>query len=152
MSHVVRLERIPSRPLAVVRRRAPSHELAKLVPAACGEVWSVVRSQRLTGAGRHVSVYLDGEINLEVGVELDGPFTGHADVVASGTPAGLVAGTTHVGPYAQLARAHEAVRRWCTDNGHRLAGPSWEIYGHWLDEWNEHPERIVTDVFYLIDE
>ena len=31
-----------------------------------------------------------------------------------------------------------------------LAGPNWEIYGHWVDEWNRDPSKIRTDVFYLI--
>src|SRR2546421_12587294 len=71
MEYDVRLEQLSSRPLAVVRRRAGQHELSKVVPDACGAVWSVVRSQQVAGAGRHVAVYLDCQINLEVGVELD---------------------------------------------------------------------------------
>src|SRR5262245_27716566 len=150
MEYVVRLEQLSSRPLAVVRRRAASHELSKVVPDACGTVWNVIRSQQVSGAGRHVAVYLDGQINLEVGVELDGPFTGHGEVVASATPPGLVATTTHYGPYGQLHAAHETIRRWCGDNGHTLMGPNWEIYGHWEDEWNSDPTKIRTDVFYLL--
>jgi hypothetical protein len=139
MDYVVRLEQYSGCPLAVVRRRGASHELSRVVPDACGTVWNVIRSQRVSGAGRHVAIYLDGQINLEVGVELDGPFTGHGEVVASATPPGLVATTTHY-----------AIRRWCANNGHTLAGPNWEIYGHWEDEWNSDPSRICTDVFYLL--
>jgi len=57
MEYVVRLERLGGRPLAVVRRRAAAHELAKVVPGACGTVWNVIRSQQVPGAGRHVAVY-----------------------------------------------------------------------------------------------
>jgi hypothetical protein len=150
MEYAVRLEQNSGRPLAVVRRLAASHELSKVVPDACGTVWNVIRSQRVSGAGRHVAVYLDGQINLEVGVELDGPFSGHGEVVASAIPPGLVATTTHLGPYRLLHEAHEAIRRWCANNGYTLAGPNWEIYGHWEDEWNRDPSRIRTDVFYLL--
>jgi effector-binding domain-containing protein len=150
MTHAVRLEQRDSCPLAVVRRRASSHELSKVVPEACGTVWNVVRSQRITGAGRHVALYLDGEINLEVGVELAAPFAGHGEVVGSATPAGTVATTVHFGPYGRLHEAHKAICQWCADHGHTLAGPSWEIYGHWIDEWNSNPSRIRTDVFYLL--
>src|SRR5262245_32314777 len=150
MEYVIRLEQHTSRPLAVVRRRAGPQELAKVVPDACGTVWRVVRAQQVPGAGRHVAVYLDDQINLEVGVELDAPFAGHGEVVGSTTPAGLVAATTHYGPYGLLHEAHEAIRRWCGNNGHTLAGPNWEIYGHWKDEWNSDPTKIVTDVFYLL--
>src|SRR5262245_36951022 len=150
MDYVVRLERLSARPLAVVRRRAVSHELSKVVPAACGTVWNVIRSQQVSGAGRHVAVYLDCQINLEVGVELDGPFAGHGEVVVSATPPGLVATTTHFGPYQQLHQAHEAIRNWCAANGQVLAGPGWEGYGHWKDEWNSDPTKIRTAVFCLI--
>src|SRR5438105_12496758 len=129
MEYVVRLEQLGSRPLAVVRRRAKQHELSKVVPDACGTVWAVVRAQQVPGAGRHVAVYLDCQINLEVGVELDAPFAGFGEVVGSATPPGLVATTTHYGPYGLLHKAHEAIRRWCGDKGHTFAGPSWEIYG-----------------------
>jgi effector-binding domain-containing protein len=150
MEYVVRVEQQSGHRLAVVRRRAAPQELPKVVPAACGTVWNVIRSQQIPGAGRHVAVYLDGQIDLEVGVELDSPFAGHGEVVASTTPSGLVATTTHYGPYGRLHEAHEAIKRWCGDNGYTLAGPNWEIYGHWKDEWNRDPSKICTDVFYLL--
>jgi effector-binding domain-containing protein len=150
MEYAVRLEQLGSRPLAVVRRRARLQKLSKVVPDACGTVWGIVRAQRIPGAGRHVAVYLDGQINLEVGVELDAPFAGHGEVVGSATPAGLVATTTHYGPYGQLHGAHGAIHSWCQNNGYTLAGPNWEIYGHWKDEWNSDPTKICTDVFYLL--
>lgn len=152
MEYEVRLQRVSSRPLAVVQRRARLHELSKVVPDACGTVWGVVRAQQVPGAGRHVAVYLDNQINLEVGVELDAPFGGFGEVVGSATPAGLVATTTHYGPYGRLHEAHEAIRRWCGENGHTLAGPNWEIYGHWIDEWNSDPSKITTDIYYLLVE
>jgi effector-binding domain-containing protein len=150
MEYNVHLEQLGSRPLAIVLRRASSQELSKVVPDACGTVWNVVRSQNISGAGRHVAVYLDCQINLEVGVELEAPFAGFGDVVGSSTPAGLVATTTHYGPYQLLHAAHDAIRLWCAKNSHKLAGPNWEIYGHWKDEWNSDPAKIVTDVYYLI--
>jgi effector-binding domain-containing protein len=150
MDYEVRLEQVGSQPLAVVRRRASSKELAKVVPDACGLVWSVVRVKKIAGAGRHVAIYWDGRINLEVGVELEAPFAGHGEVVGSATPAGTAATTTHFGPYDRLHEAHQAIRRWCADHGHELAGPNWEIYGHWADEWNNDPTKIRTDVSYLM--
>jgi effector-binding domain-containing protein len=150
MEYVVRLERLGARRLAVVRRRAAPDELAKVVPDACGTVWNVIRAQQVSGAGRHVAVYLDDQINLEVGVELDGPFAGHGEVVVSATPSGLVATTTHWGPYHLLHKAYEAIRQWCAANGQVLAGPDWEVYGHWQDEWNSDPGKICTEVFCLL--
>ena len=151
MDYTIRLEQHTGRPLAVVRRRAQLQDLSTVVPAACGTVWNVVRAQQIAGAGRHVAVYLDDQINLEVGVELDAPFGGYGEVVDSSTPSGLVAVTTHYGPYGRLHEAHEAIRLWCVNNGHVPAGPNWEIYGHWQNEWNSDPTKITTDVFYLLN-
>ncbi|MBN9121476.1 MAG: GyrI-like domain-containing protein [Planctomycetes bacterium] len=150
MEYAVRLVQLDSRPLAVVRRCAGAHELSRVVPDACGTVWNVVRARQIPGAGRHVAVYLDDRINLEVGVELEAPFEGYGEVVGSATPAGPAAVTTHYGPYALLGAAHEAVHRWCAGTGYALAGVRWEVYGHWEDEWNGDPSQITTEVFYLL--
>ena len=151
MEYEVRLAQLGSRPLAVVRRQASGQELSKVVPDACGTVWSVVRSQQIKGAGRHVALYLDEEINLEVGVELETPLeTQYGEVAGSSTPSGMVATTVHFGPYHHLHEAHQAIRQWCAQRAYTLAGPNWEIYGHWTDEWNSDPSKIRTDVFYLL--
>ena len=150
-SYAVQLRRLESIPLAVIRRQASASELARVVPECCGLVWEVVRAQQVR-AGRHVAIYWDGSVRLEVGVELLGPFAEHGDVVRSATPAGTVASATHLGPYAGLVAAHDAVRRWCKANNHRRAGPNWEIYGHWQAEWNANPSLIRTDVYHLLSD
>jgi hypothetical protein len=151
MEYDVRIEDLARiRPLAVIRRRAGAGELARVVPEACGAVWNVIRAQKVAGAGRHVAVYLDGEINLEIGVELDAPFAGFDEVIGSALPSGRIATAAHLGPYDQLGRAHQAIRDWCVANGHALAGPNWEIYGHWREAWNSDPSQIRTDVYYLL--
>jgi hypothetical protein len=150
MEYVIRLEQHTGQPLAVVRRRASLQQLANVVPAACGTVWTVMRGQPDAGAGRHVAIYWDDQINLEVGVEVAKPFAGLGEVIGSSTPSGLVATTTHYGPYNRLHEAHEAIVQWCANNGHKLAGPDWEVYGHWTDECNSDPTKIRTDVFYLL--
>jgi effector-binding domain-containing protein len=135
--------------VAVVRRQASASELSRLVPECCGLVWNAVRAQQ-GRAGRHVAIYWDRSIRLEVGVELDGPFTEQGEVIRSATPAGPVAWVTHLGPYSGLGVSHDAIRRWCGANNRRLAGPNWEIYGHWQSEWNANPSQIRTDVYYLL--
>jgi len=150
-SYVVEVQQRESVPLAVVRRQARQDELSRLIPACCGLVWEAVKAQR-TKAGRHVAIYWDDSIRLEVGVELQGLFVDDGEVVCSATPAGAVASTTHFGPYGGLGAAHDAIHRWCAANGRQLSGPSWEIYGHWDQAWDADPSRIRTDVFYLLKE
>src|SRR5258706_16120607 len=88
MDYDNRIEQVASIPRAVVRLRAGFAELARVVPEACGGVWKVVQSQKIAGAGRHVALYLDDVINLEVGVEMAAPFAGDGDVIGSALPAG----------------------------------------------------------------
>jgi len=155
MTHDVRTETLlAQRPLAVVRRQATIAQLSKVVPEACGLVWKALRAYGVTGAGRHIAVYLDANVdvlNVEVGVELAAPLGAPVgEVVASAVPAGTVATATHMGPYPTLSRTHQAIRDWCKAHRHDLAGPNWELYGHWLDEWNQDASKIRTDVFYLL--
>ena len=145
----VRLEQVPSVPLAVIRRTAKPAELSRVVPECCGLVWNAVRAQQAR-AGRNVAVYLDGAIGLEVGVELLGPFVEQGEVVQSATPGGLVATVTHYGPYGGLGAAHDAIHAWCSANQRTLLGPSWEIYGHWQREWDSDPSQIRTDICYRV--
>jgi effector-binding domain-containing protein len=153
MSYTVKVERITSRPIAVVRRRVALGELSKVVPEACGLVWKTVKAAQVKDAGRHVAVYRDaggGLLDIEVGVEVGEAFPGRGEVVGSAIPAGEAATVTHLGPYGKLGEAHEAIRQWCAAQGRALAGVNWEIYGHWQDEWNNAPSMIRTDIFYLL--
>ena len=148
-SPAVQFDQLNSVPLAVIQRQASASELSRLVPQCCGLVWNAVRAQKAR-AVRHVAIYWDGSIRLEVGVELYGPFAEEGEVVHSATPAGPVAWTTHFGPYSGPGAAHDAVRQWCRAKNRELAGPNREIYGHWQSERNTNPSQIRTDIYYLL--
>jgi effector-binding domain-containing protein len=139
-------------PTAVIRSRVRAPELPKFVPAACGEVWSFIRSAGLPRPGRHLVLYLDAQGSVEVGAEVSEPFAGNDRVHCSQLPAGRVVTTIHFGPYARLSEAHAAIRGWCAEHGHRCSGISWELYGHWEESWNTDSSKIRTDVFYLLDD
>ena len=147
---MIEVRELVSVPLAVIHRRADSHDLARLVPECCGRVWSALQAQGVRG-GRHVAVYWDDAIHVSIGVEALGPFREEGELIADATPSGEIASTTFLGPYAMLGAAHDAVLAWCHANGRRVAGPRWELYGHWEREWDAHPERIRTDVCYLLE-
>jgi effector-binding domain-containing protein len=145
------IQLMDSKPIttAVIRTRVPAQELPKFVPAACGEVWSFVRSAGLWRPGRHLALYLNDGF-VEVGAEVSEPFTGNERIHCSQLPGGTVATATHFGPYGRLGDAHTAIREWCAGNRHRSSGISWEIYGHWEESWNTDPSKIRTDIFHLL--
>lgn len=136
---------------AVIRSRVSAGELARFVPAACGEVASFLRSSGGPRWGRHVALYLDSGW-VEVGAEVSEPFEGNERVRLSELPAGRVATLSHFGPYRGLGEAHREIRQWCAAREYRLAGRFWEIYGHWEESWNADPARIRTDVFHLLQD
>ena len=148
---MVQLTHVDSTPLAVVRRRVRRAELSTVVPPCWGMVGDFLRAHVVT-AGRHGALYLNDQIDLAVGVEIGEAFDAQSGVTLSSTPAGVAVSATHFGPYQGLGAAHEAIHAWCAANDSELAGPSWEIYGHWQPEWNADASRIRTDVFYKVRE
>jgi effector-binding domain-containing protein len=150
MPYEVKMTHVEAIPTAVIRSRVPASELSKFVPAACGEVWSFIRSAGLPRPGRHVALYLEGGV-VEVGAEVSEPFVGNERVHYSQLPPGHVVTATHFGPYQHLGDAHSHICQWCAEHGHRLSKTCWEIYGHWDESWNSDPSRIRTDVFHLLE-
>src|SRR2546430_13339925 len=113
MRYQIELTHSKSIHTAVIRGRVRATELPRFVPAACGEVWSFVRSAGLPKPGRHVALYLgDGQGSVEVGAEVSAPFPGSERVHCSQLPAGRVATAVHFGPYERLGAAHAAIREW----------------------------------------
>lgn len=150
MSQAVSLVRQTAIRTAVIQAKVPRMELARFVPAACGEVWSYVRSAGLMKPGRHVALYGEEEGYVEVGVEIGEAFDGNGRVCCSALPTGVAAAAIHFGAYNRLGEAHVAVREWCAEHGHRVSGVCWEVYDHWQDRWNTDPSLIRTDVFHLL--
>lgn len=150
MSYEIKLANTETIFTAVIRSCVQPKELSKFVPAACGEVWSFIRSAGLPRPGRHVALYLEAGW-VEVGAEVAERCPGNDRVHCSHLPAGCVATTTHFGPYAHLGEAHSQIRQWCEEQGHRRSKICWEIYGHWDESWNADPSRIRTDVFHLLE-
>ena len=151
MKYDIRLETIAHpRPTAVVRRRASQRDVPKVIPEACGVVWKIVRAQQIPApAGTSRFIWTVRSI-WKSAWNLKSPCEDHGELICSTLPAGNVATTTHFGPYNQLGPAHQAILDFCANHGDKLAGPSWEIYGHWEDAWNTDPSLIRTDLFYLL--
>ena len=149
MTYTLEFKNVPATPLLVVRRRAAKDQLSRVVPDGCGVVWNFIRANNVSPRGRNVAIYRGTgtpELDVEIGVEVAATATGGGDVVLSATPSGMVATVAHIGPYSLLMKANEAIKTWCDANNHEIAGPSWEVYGHWTDDVS----KLRTDVFWLL--
>jgi effector-binding domain-containing protein len=148
-SYAISLRRAAPRTIAAVRARLAPNQ----VPVEFTRYLEQVYAARASGIaldGQNIFVYRDavgepGHVDIEFGVGTTAPFAAVGDVRPVELPVGEVAMTTHRGAYAGLGAAHAAVLAWCGAHSRALAGPRWEVYGHWTD--GELPR---TDIYYLL--
>jgi effector-binding domain-containing protein len=148
MAYEVRLTASAGEPTAVVAASTTWEEFPGRWRSMLDEVWAFLRGPGagLRGDGHNVMLYLDDVPNVEVGVQVSGPFPASGRVVPSTLPAGEAAMTVHRGPPERIDAAHRAVLDWCAAHGRRVAGPRWEIYGDWGDD----PAAFETTVYWLL--
>jgi effector-binding domain-containing protein len=145
---------VPPRATAVVAEVTSWERFPALWRALLDEVYGFVRGREdlATDAGaggerwQNVMLYKDDTPEVEVGVLVARPFPAQGRVIASELPGGEVATAVHHGDYARLGATHDAVRAFAAAHERELAGPRWEIYGH----WREDPSELETEVFWLL--
>ena len=148
----VRLVTVDARPTAVVAQTTTWEQFPSLWGQLLDEVYRFVRGRTdlATGEGdelwQNVMLYKDDRPGVEVGVLASACFEPEGRVIASELPAGEVATATHRGDYSRLGVTHDAVRDHVAAQGRELAGPRWEIYGH----WRANPNELETEVFWLL--
>jgi effector-binding domain-containing protein len=127
----VRVTTVEPTPTAVVAATTTWTELPSLWAPMLDKVWAFLRqaSHGVNKHGHNVVLYKNDTPDVEVGVQVSGPFVPAGDVEPSQLPGGLVATTSHAGPIGVIGETHEAVVAWCAANGHRLSRVRWEIYG-----------------------
>jgi effector-binding domain-containing protein len=143
---------IDPRPTAVIARTTTWEEFPTLWGRLLDEVYGFVRGRAdlATGDGnerwQNVMLYKDDRPDVEVGVLAATAFEPVGSVVSSTLPGGEVATAIHRGDYASLGATHDAVRAHAAAQERELAGPRWEIYGH----WREDPSELETEIFWLL--
>lgn len=144
--------KVDRRPTAVIAQTTTWEEFPNLWGRLLTEVYRFLRARPdlATGEGQelwqNVMLYKDGRPDVEVGVLVSRPFVPEGRVMASELPGGEAATAIHRGDYARLGITHDAVRDDVAVRGRELAGPCWEIYGHWRAD----PGELETEVFWLL--
>jgi effector-binding domain-containing protein len=148
----VRLVNVLARPTAVIAQATTWAQFPRVWRPLLDEVYRFVRHRPdlATGEGaelwQNVMLYKDDLPHVEVGVLVSRPFEREGRVIASALPGGEVATAIHRGEYATLGVTHDTVRDYVAAQGRELAGPRWEIYGHWRSD----PSELETEVFWLL--
>ena len=148
MAYEVELTEVTAMPMAAVRASSTRETLGKTITSSFDIVYAFLRGNSILNLGLNVVVYLDSNLNLEVGVLVPEPFVSNGVVLNSATPAGLAAHVTYFGPYDKMGPAYTALEEWCQSQGRKMIGPSWEAYGH----WNDDPAQLRTDIYSLVSE
>ena len=149
MRYAISIQRSAPRTIAAVRARLAPGQISRQFRPYLDEVYAA-RSSGLELDGQNTFVYTfepnnPGLLDCDFGVGVRAPFAQVGNVRPVDVPGGEVATTTHVGPYAGLGGAHDAIQAWCRDQSRALGGVSWEVYGHWSDT-----EPPCTDIYYLL--
>jgi predicted transcriptional regulator YdeE len=135
---MVEVKSLPAQPIEVVH----GHATRATLPAEIRTLFGQFYAEPKPGRGLNIIYYpscVDGKMQIACGTLVE---QGGNDA----TPAGTVATAVHIGPYNQMHPAHNAIHQWAKENNQPLAGPSWEIYGHWTDD----PAALRTDIYYLL--
>lgn len=137
------------RSLAGVRARVPMGRVPEYVRTCLDQVYAAASAGAIAVDGQNIFLYhprADGDLDVAFCVGTSVPFTQVGAVEFLQTPGGTAVTTTHRGDYSGLRAAHDALQSWCRANRRALAGPSWEVYGH----WNNDPALLRTDIYYLL--
>jgi effector-binding domain-containing protein len=130
----VTIERTTGCPTAVVKTSTTWREFPTLWGTLLDDVWAFLRATPgLRADGHNVMLYRnglrEGEVAVEVGVQVTRSFEAAGRVVPSILPAGEAATTVHTGTPSEIGAAHDTVVAWCAAEGRQLTGLRWEIYG-----------------------
>lgn len=115
---------------AVVRGQVPMSGIADFLGAAFGEVMATLGAQRNTVVGPPFARYrvVAGRFDVEAGFPCQAPVSPTGRVEPATLPAGRVASTLHVGDYAGVAQAYDAVMHHVTEEGYEPCADPWESY------------------------
>ena len=135
--------------IAAVRGHIAMTDIPAKIMPMMDEVWACIRAAEYKNHGHNVWLYrnhADGEVDVEIGVQVGEDFTTSGNVALIELPTGPALHTWHQGEYSLLPNVHAALMRWCDENKRAMASVCWEVYG----DWHEDPAQLRTDVYRLL--
>lgn len=137
--------------IAAVRGHIAMTDIPAKIMPMMDEVWACIRAAEYKNHGHNVWLYrnhADGEVDVEIGVQVGEDFTPSGNVALVELPTGRALHTWHQGEYSLLPNTHATLMRWCDENDRPMESVCWEVYG----DWHEDPAQLRTDVYRLLAE
>lgn len=150
MDYAPVIEQVAAVPMAAVKARASQPQLPRVIPTALDAVYAALRTGDYGPLGHYVVLYenwVDGVMDVHVGVALERPFPGVGKVIDAETPAGEAIHVVHFGEYSKMQPAHAAAQQAARDQGRRLTGASWEVYGDFTADMS----KLRTEIYYQVE-
>jgi len=152
MDYSVTTKELSPQPVLVVRRRVKPSGIAATLAEVLGLVFQCAQRTGAALVGPPLARYLEwgpGLITIEAGMPISAPVPGDGEVAADTLPGGMVAMTTHAGPYDKLTEAHAAIQVWIEAQGLVAAGAPWESYVTDPADYPD-PQDWKTEIFWPI--
>ena len=159
---------IPQRaaqPYAGIRTVVTMTSLPAALDTAFPQLFAWLGANGITPAGppfiRYHVIDMDGELDIEVGIPVNGSVQGDTRVRAGELPAGQYVTLRHVGPYDGLVASNAELLRWAGQHGVALdmwetdRGEAWRgRVEHYLTDPSAEPDaaKWETEVAYLTRE
>jgi effector-binding domain-containing protein len=140
---------VTARPVAGVHAQVPRGRVGQEFGRHLDQVYAAARAGAVHLDGQNIFIYRAAtadQLTVDFCVGVKAPFNAVGAVVPLETPHGLAAMTTHHGDYGRIGDANAAILAWCRAQSRPLAGPSWEVYGH----WDPDPAKLRTEIYYLL--
>lgn len=123
-------------------------EIAKAMESGFGEVFGALGKAGVAGVSMPISVYPEmpsgGAMKFRAGVMV-APEDAERTGLASDVLPRRAVTTTHVGPYAEMNRTHDALWTRMKEDGVAGGFPIWEVY---VDDPGEvAPEALRTEIY-----
>jgi effector-binding domain-containing protein len=137
--------------LALTAEEMPRSQIPVRIRDMFGLVYTWVASAPVRRTGQNFAVYdqcTDQALRVRAGFPVSEAFTDTERVKCVELPPGRAARAVHVGAYGEMHRTYDALHAWCAEQGLKMSGVSWEVYGDWSDD----PSKLTTEIFVRLRE
>jgi DNA-binding transcriptional MerR regulator len=158
MIYDIRIQEVKQYPVAAIGMAIPWGQFDKVVGPGFQEIVNHLGGIGATITGTPLLLYRwpdatttgeGAEGELEIAIPVATPILESDRVKNQVVPGGVVACTTHVGPYDEISGAFQAIQAWLQEFGHESAGICWEVYVT-DPQSTPDPADYRTDVYWLL--